>query len=71
METSPGEGVGKEKIPHNKKPSHRRVCGEFWNLRRQNNLEVGGGGGGGVGEPTEYMPNCNCGKENFPGKALT
>ena len=24
METSPGEGVGKEKIPHNKKPSHRR-----------------------------------------------
>ena len=32
-------GVVKEKFPHNKKPSHRRVCGEFWNLRRQHNLE--------------------------------
>ena len=25
--------------PHSRKPFHRRVCGEFWNLRRQNNWE--------------------------------
>ena len=36
METCPGEGVLKEeKFPHSRKPSHRRVCGDFWNLRRQ------------------------------------
>ena len=33
METLPGEGVMKEKFPHSRKPSHRHVCGEFWNLR--------------------------------------
>ena len=34
METRPGEGVVKEeKFPHHRKPSHRHVCGEFWNLR--------------------------------------
>ena len=38
METSPREGVVKEeKFPHNRKSSHRRVCGKFWNLRRQHN----------------------------------
>ena len=30
----------KEKFPHNRKPSHRCVCGELWNLRGQR--EVGG-----------------------------
>ena len=29
-----------KKFPHNRKPSHRRVCGELWNLRGQR--EVGG-----------------------------
>jgi len=28
-----------EKFPHNKKPSHWHVCGEFWNLRGQHNRE--------------------------------
>ena len=40
METHPGEGVMKEeKFPTSRKPSHSRVCGEFWNLRRQHNQE--------------------------------
>ena len=39
METRPGEGVVKEKFPKSRKPSHRRVCGEFWNLRGQHNWE--------------------------------
>ena len=40
METGPGEGVVKEeKLPNSRKPSHRWVCGEFWNLRGQHNLE--------------------------------
>ena len=29
----------KEKLPHSRKPSHRRVCGEVWNLRKQHNWE--------------------------------
>ena len=29
----------KEKLPHSRKPSHRRVCGEFWHLRGQHNRE--------------------------------
>ena len=34
----PREGVIKEeKYPNTRKPSHRWVCGEFWNLRRQHN----------------------------------
>ena len=38
METYPGEGVIKEeKFPNTRKPSHQRVCGEFWNLRGQHN----------------------------------
>ena len=62
METCPEKGVMKEeKFPHNRKPSHRWVCGEFWNLRRQHNWEK-------RKKPTEYVPNCNCGKENFPAK---
>ena len=28
-----------EKFPHSRKPSYRRVCGEFWNLRGQQNWE--------------------------------
>ena len=33
-ETHPWEGVVKEeKLPHSRKPSHRWVCGELWNLR--------------------------------------
>ena len=29
----------KEKFPNTRKPSHQRVCGEFWNLRGQHNWE--------------------------------
>jgi len=40
METRSGEGVMKEeKFLNTRKPSHQWVCGEFWNLRVQNNLE--------------------------------
>ena len=40
METQPGEGVAKEdKFPNSRKPSHQKVCGEFWNLRGQHNWE--------------------------------
>ena len=40
MEIHPGEGVVKEeKFPNTRKPSHRQVCGEFWNLRGQHNRE--------------------------------
>ena len=39
-ETCAGEGILKEeKFPHSRKPSHSWVCGEFWNLRGQNNRE--------------------------------
>ena len=38
-ETCPGKGVVKEKFPNSRKPSHQRVCGEFWNLRGQHNWE--------------------------------
>ena len=38
METHPGEGVVKEeKFLNTRKPSHWRVCGDFWNLRGQHN----------------------------------
>ena len=39
METHPGEGVLKEKFPNTRRPSHWRVCGEYWNLREQHNQE--------------------------------
>ena len=40
METHPAEEVMKEeKFPNTRKPSHRQVCGEFWNLRGQHNRE--------------------------------
>ena len=40
MEIHPREGVVKEeKFPNTRKPSHRWVCGEFWNLRGQHNRE--------------------------------
>ena len=39
-ETCPVEGVVKEeKFPHSRKPSHRHVCGEIWNLRGQHDQE--------------------------------
>ena len=45
METRPGEGVvNKETFPHNRKPSHRCVCGELWNIT-------------GGKKTTEYVPN--------------
>ena len=28
-----------DKFPNTRKPSHQWVCGEFWNLRGQNNWE--------------------------------
>ena len=28
-----------EEFLHSRKPSHRWVCGEFWNLRRQDKQE--------------------------------
>ena len=39
METCPGERVVKEKFPNTRQPSHKRICGEFWNLGGQHNRE--------------------------------
>ena len=39
MEIHPEEGVQKEEFPHSRKPSHRQVRGELWNLRWQHNQE--------------------------------
>ena len=55
METCPGEGVLKEKFPNNRKPSHRQVYGEFWNLRGQHNWEKKR-----KIKTTGYAPNHNC-----------
>ena len=33
------EVVKEEKFPNTRKPSHQRVCGEFWSLRGQHNWE--------------------------------
>ena len=41
-----------EKFPNTRKPSHRRVCWEFWNLGGQHNREE-------KKNPTDYAPNCN------------
>ena len=60
METCPREGVVKEeKFPHTRKPSHRRLCGEFWNLRGQHNRE-------GKKTPTDYVPNHNSQQRSSP-----
>ena len=44
-----------EKFPHTRKPSHRWVCGEFWNLRGQHNREKNNNNK----NPRDYMPNHN------------
>ena len=36
---SRGGSLKEEKFPITRKPSHRWVCGEFWNLRGQHNWE--------------------------------
>ena len=42
-EIHPGEGVlKKENFPNTRKPPHRQVCGEFWNLRGQHSQEEKG-----------------------------
>ena len=63
METlSPGkEAVKEEKFTNSRKPCHRRVCGEFWNLRGQHNLEKNKNK-----KHTEYLPNRNCQQRSSP-----
>ena len=39
-----------KEFPNTRKPSHWRVCGEFWNLGGQHNWEKK------KKEPTDYMP---------------
>ena len=40
MEICPGKGVLKEeKFPNTRNHSHQQVCGEFWNITGQYNLE--------------------------------
>ena len=64
-ELHPGKGVLKrEKFPNTRKPSHQRVCGEFWNLRGEHNWE----GEKHTHTHTEYTLNPNCRKEKFPAK---
>ena len=56
-------GVVKEgKFPNTRKPSHRWVCGEFWNLRGQQNREGGK-------TPTNYVPNHNSQQRSSPDAA--
>ena len=50
-----------EKFPNSRKPSHRWVCGEFWNLRGQHNQEEKK-----KKTKTEYTPNCNCQRRSSP-----
>ena len=65
METCPGEGVVKEeKFPNSRKPSHRWVCGEFWNLRGQHNWE-------GEKKNTEYTCNRNAQQRSSPDMSAT
>ena len=53
MEIHPREGVLKEeKFSNTSKPSHQRVCREFWNLRGQHNQEESK-----TEKPTDYMPS--------------
>ena len=56
--------VKEEKFPNTRKPSHRWVCGEFWNLRGQHNQED-------LKQtnkktPTEYVPNHNSQQKSRP-----
>ena len=54
MEIHPRVGVLKEeKFPNTRKPSHQRVCGEFWNPRGKYNLEEK------QIKATDYLPNGN------------
>ena len=68
METlSPGkEAVKEEKFTNSRKPCHRRVCGEFWNLRGQHNLEKNKNK-----KHTEYLPNRNCQQRSSPDSPIT
>ena len=50
-----------EKFPNRSKLSHQQVCEEFWNLRRQHNLEEKE-----KKKNTEYAPNCNCQQRSSP-----
>ena len=60
METRPREGVMKEeKFPNTRKPSHWRICRDFWNLRGQHNREE-------KRKPTEYVPNLNSQQRSSP-----
>ena len=55
METCPAEGVTEEqKFLNTRKPSHRWVCGEFWNLRGQHNQE-----GEKKKKTPDYVTSCN------------
>ena len=51
-----------EKFPNTRKPSHWRVCGEFWNLRGQHNQE----GKNKTKNPTNYASNCNSQRRSSP-----
>ena len=43
----------KKKFLYNRKPSHRCVYGEIWNLRGQHKSET-------IKKKTHYVPNYNC-----------
>ena len=59
MEIYPREGVVKEeKFPNTRKPSHRWVYGEFWNLRGQHNREKTNKQQQ-QQNPTDYAPKLN------------
>jgi len=59
METHPAEEVMKEeKFPNTRKPSHRQVCGEFWNLTGQHNPKEK--------KNTDYAHNRNSQRSSSP-----
>ena len=61
MEILPREGVVKEeKFANTRKPSHQRICGEFWNLRGQHNWEEK------EKKPTEYTATHNSQQRSSP-----
>ena len=67
MVIHPGEGVVKEeKFPNSRTHSHRWVCGEFWNLRGQRNLEDKQKQKQKTKNPTEYAPNHNSQQRSSP-----